>query len=465
MFNNVVLNNFNPAVQINNSSVIKKEEKFKLAKFDNFKTLPFMGITSSKAQVVNTTLTQKEQEKYTFLVDYLKDVPLSPNANGLKCSRQLETLLKNGKLLQKSTQDGSTILDNLYDIATIKRAYDLNPKTLISNVLDFVVNPRYINQTFGDIPINEKEHVLSILPSDNNAKINPNLMDVQASGTCAAGSHEVDTADKNSVEYVRWVSKLSSEEKSVDVNLNLKALSSNLLEAVQILQLFQPTIKEFSWDKVKLSISPDKNAYIKAKIQENYWDKGERSVANVLLQSAYMQLGSQGTYDSLTDLRGGDNPQGLIEVEKTFVETVLKNKEITSLVFQQIDTETNELLGYTLPFDKIKKCLTDTIDRGENIIIGYVLTNETSGRIHNGYYNPAVDGAPNKVINGHEITIVDYKTDLNGKTKFICIDTDDNSDDFLELDEDWLLPKIHHGGFDARYVKDVEKEILTKLLV
>ena len=47
-----------------------------------------------------------------------------------------------------------------------------------------------------------------------------------------------------------------------------------------------------------------------------------RSSIDVLMQSAFMQLGSQGTYNSLTDKRLGfltssDNT-GLIEFEKTF---------------------------------------------------------------------------------------------------------------------------------------------------
>ena len=57
-----------------------------------------------------------------------------------------------------------------------------------------------------------------------------------------------------------------------------------------------------------------------ANIQSNHWDKGERNVVDVLIQSAIMQLSSQNTYDSLTDIRGGNfnaNPQVLVEVEKT----------------------------------------------------------------------------------------------------------------------------------------------------
>jgi len=306
---------------------LKEEKQLSNAQFDTSLSLPFMGITSSKAQVVNTILNSSEQEKYTYLLNYLKDVPVSQNANGLKCAKQLELLLKNGKLLSRSTNDGTTTLDNLYDIATKRRAYELDSKNIISNVLNTLVDSRYVNQTFGDIPDVEKNQILQILPNDSNIKSSPNLMDVEASGTCAAASIEVNFANKYPAEFTRWVSKLSGEEKSVDINVKLTSLSPNLLEAVKILQIFQPKIKKFSWKEVVISVSTDPNAYIRAKIQDNYWDKGERSIVDVLIQSAIMQLGSQGTYDSLSDLRGGDNPQGLVEVEKTFVESVIKNTE------------------------------------------------------------------------------------------------------------------------------------------
>ena len=77
--------------------------------------------------------------------------------------------------------------------------------------------------------------------------------------------------------------------------------------------------------------------------------------------------------------------------------------------------------------------------------MGYVLTNQTAGRTTSRYYDPNNDGAPNKVINGHEITIVDYKTSSNGKVTFICIDTDDDNSNFVEYSADWLLPKLHHA--------------------
>ena len=222
----------------------------------------------------------------------------------------------------------------------------------------------------------------------------------------------------------------------------------------------------FNLDKVSVKVDIDDGAHLRAYNQTKNWNKGERNVADVLIQSAIMKLGSQNTYNSLNDVRAGEfsaNPQGLIELEKTFVESLIKNKEITSLVYQQIDDEQN-LIGYNCSFDKIQKHITDTIDSGDDVILGYVLTNETSGATKTTGYNPTVNGKPNKVINGHEITVVDYLKDKNGQVTFVCVDTDDDSTDLVHYSAQWLLPKIHHAGYPAHIVKADETEIMKNMV-
>ncbi len=83
-----------------------------------------------------------------------------------------------------------------------------------------------------------------------------------------------------------------------------------------------------------------------------------------------------------------------------------------------------------------------------------------AGRTQSPDYNPSVAGAPNKIISGHEITVVGYNTDKDGKTEFICVDTDDENPKFVKYKADWLLPKIHHAGYPAKIVEADEKEIL-----
>lgn len=413
-----------------------------------------------------TILNESEKQKYIYLLNCLKNTKKSANSPDLTPSGQMEYLLKSGKLLSKSNHDNSSVLDNLYLIATTKRASGLDSTKLITSTLDLLCNPRFVTQTFGDIPNEVKSNVLSTLSNDNPVKYNPQAMDVVTSGTCAAASIEVNMADKYPAEFARWVNGLSSEDMSVELNVELKSICKNPLEAMEIIKLLKANKNKADLKQVKIKVDLDNGALVRAYTQTNYWDIGERSVVDVLIQSAIMKLGSQNTYDSLTDTRAGDfnsNPQGLIELEKTFVESLIKNKEITSLVYHQIDDDSN-LVGYNCSLDKISKHITDTIDSGDNVILGYVLTNETAGITSYANYNKKVDGAPNKVINGHEITVIDYYKDETGKIVFVCVDTDDDSPDLVQYSADWLLPKIHHAGYPAKIVEADEKEIMKNLV-
>ena len=460
MIQNIGINTYNPNIGVNT-------RKIKATNKHSFKGALSLGTPLSNPvynkNSINTKLSQEESKKYTYLVDFLKKVPVSPNAEKLTCAKQLDLLLKNGKLLSKSSNDRSTTLDNLYDIATTPRADGLDAKKVLSNTLDLLVNPRYVTQTFGDIPAQKVANILSKQKPDSEVLKDTSKMNVQASGTCAAASNEVNLANKYPAEFARWVSALSSSQKALYLDVRLDSISKNKLDALTILNLLQANIVNFGFESSKIKITPDENAYLRAQIQAEHWDKGERNIADVLVQSAIMQLGSQNTYDALTDTRGGNfnsNPQGLIEIEKTFVESIAKNHEVTSLVYQKIDDNQN-LLGYNCSFETMQKHIMDTIDLGDNVIIGYVLTNETAGRTTNPSYNAAVDGAPNKVINGHEITIVDYIKDDKGNVSFICIDTDDDSPDYVKYSADWLLPKLHHAGYPAHVVAQ-DEEAITK---
>ena len=154
---------------------------------------------------------------------------------------------------------------------------------------------------------------------------------------------------------------------------------------------------------------------------------------DVLMQSTMMQLGSQQTYNSLTDKRAPnawtEDNGGLIEFEKTYVESIMENKNTTSVVYQKVD-ENGRLAGYEKDFATIKKELMDTLAMGHNIIIGYT------------WPDPDND---NKLA-GHEITIVGTRTGKDGETIFICQDSDDDLDKPIEMSESFLLPKIHHAG-------------------
>lgn len=455
MVQNVNINNIKtgyvPALNKHSANVEQKK-----ATFGNAQNVYSYQPLNDYDKVI-TQLSAKDTEKYVYLVNYLKDAPISQNSENTSAIKQLDCLLKNGKLLNKSKNDNSTTLDNLYLIATKQRVYGLNPKTIITNTLDLLMNPRLVTQNFGNIPDNEKERILSSLPDGHKIKYNPDLINIEESGVCAAASNEVNMADKYPAEFARWIEGLSGENKSVTVNCPLSTISSdNPLGALSVINVFKTTKKSFDYNQAQLIVKPDNNAYVRACIQNNDWDLGERNIVDVLIQSAIMQLGSQNTYNSLTDTRAGDfsaSDKGLIEVEKTYVESLIKNRNITSLIYQNLDSDKN-IIGYNCPFEVIEKQIKDTIDMGDDVVIGTVLTNEDIGITKKENYNPQIDGAPNQIINGHEITIVDYKQDNLGKTVFICVDTDDNNPDFVEYDADYLIPKIHHGGYPQEIVED-----------
>ena len=62
--------------------------------------------------------------------------------------------------------------------------------------------------------------------------------------------------------------------------------------------------------------------------------------------------------------------------------------------------------------------------------------------------------ADNRVINGHEITIVGVERDKKGNEVFVCNDTDDFKDASVRYDVKYLLPKIHHAGSPVAALKD-----------
>ena len=164
------------------------------------------------------------------------------------------------------------------------------------------------------------------------------------------------------------------------------------------------------------------------------------------MQSTMMQLGSQQTYNSLTDRRSPnewtEEDSGLIDFEKTYVESVMENKNTTSVVYQIVD-EQGRLSGHTQEFSVIKDEILAALNMGHNVIIGYTWPDPENG---------------NKLA-GHEITIVGTKTAKNGETIFICQDSDDDVDKPIEMSESYLIPKIHHAGLpDEIASKDFKYE-------
>lgn len=400
----------------------------------------------------------QEQKMYSEIAAALNNSPtarVSPQDRMLM-SKKLDAVLKSGKLLSSSSNDGSTTLENLYNILTSQRCLGLDNTKILAQTVDVLYDPSVITQNFGDIPNNVKAQILNMEGIAQDIKANPALMDIEGSGTCVAASVEFHMANKHPAEFARWVSGLTSQNQQVEQKVRLDALSKNTLDAVTFLNIFEAKQKDFNFEYSTLALAPDSGAYLRAQVQDKHWDKGERTIVDVLMQSTLMQLGSQESYDSLTDIRGGKfstNPQGLVETEKTFIESIVENNEKLSIRYQKVDDNQN-LVGWECDFNKIQKHIIDTLNIGEDVIIGYVLTNETGGKTKKPDYVNTPDNAPNKIINGHEITIVDYKQDKSGKITFICNDTDDDVSKLVEYSADFLLPKIHHAAYPVSIVED-----------
>ena len=381
------------------------------------------GTTQTVPNVRTELVSKEEKAKYIELTSLVDK----------ETKRQLNTLLKNGILLNSDSNDNSTTLDNLYKIAKNQRAQGLNNQGILKDTINTISDPHIITQQFGNIP-EQFQQMAKAAEGNSSEDIN-----VEHSGTCVASSIEFNLAQKHPAEFARFAEGLSSPQMSVNKTIKMNNLADNTLDAIWLLNAFEVPYEAKDFDKAALKFAPDKNAIIRAQIQTVDKDKMERSPLDVLMQSTFMQVGSQQSYDALTDKRAGkfnQNDKGLIEFEKTFTESVVEDKNKISVTYQTVD-ENARLVGYETDFNTMKKQITDALKLGENVIIGYTQV-DASGTI----------------INGHEITIIGTKTDKNGKMIFICNDTDDNVSKPIEYSEGFLLPKIHHAALPQAVVQD-----------
>ena len=378
--------------------------------------------------VIKTTLTaQSDVKKYT-------EISANLDAEGKKA---LDYMLKSGSLLSNNSNDKSTTLDNLHKIATTKRANGLDNKTMLNDTVKTIANPAIITQHFGNIPENIKGTL---------KEYDPSTKEVTHSGCCVAASIEYNLASQMPAEFARVAEGLSSEKMSSNKTIDLKNLCENKEDAKWLLDNFKIPYQMKDGDKADITLAPDKNAIFRAHIQTIDKDALERSPLDVLMQSTFMNVGSQQTYNSLNDIRVasfGPGDRGLVEIEKTFTESIVTDSNKTSVTFQDVQEATDEvtgakvarLVGYKADANTVKRSLLYSLSQGQNVIIGYTSTDDR-----------------NNVVNGHEITVVGAKTTGEGKLVFVCNDTDDDSPELIEYHEDYLIPRIHHVGLPTEVV-------------
>ena len=408
-------------VQVQGNSVPQTSSSY--VSNPSFKAEAYTTATTIRTNLV----TSDEKKKYNEIVAELD----------AKYRRKLEYALKTGILLKNDSDDRSSVLDNLHKILKEERDKGLEGRTIVKEALDIIENPYVITQNCEDIPNEYKTEVLGLvtnLSEDQKELEKANYeLDNLHSGTCPTASVEFDLATKNPAEFFRIVEGLTSPKNESYKIIDMDALSEKTLDAVWLLNKFKTPHQITDFNKAIVKLKPDKHALVRARIQNHHRDKGERSIIDVLMQSTMMQLGSQQTYNSLTDKRAPNtwttDDGGLIEFEKTYVESIMRNKNTVSVIYQKVD-ENGRLAGYEKDFGTIKKELLDTLNMGHNIIIGYTWPDPENGNR----------------LSGHEITIVGYKTNEKGEGVFICQDSDDDIDKPIEMQEEFLLKSIHHAG-------------------
>lgn len=386
-----------------------------------------LGLTNVRCELV----TSDEKQKYTDIIRVADS----------QTRQNLQVLLKNGTLLNNNSDDKSTTLDNLHKIITSERAEGLDSRMVLKETVSAITNPFVINQQFGDIP---KPYVKPITqyvkPNEQarNSSINTKSLNVQNSSTCVSASIEFALAKQQPAEFARFAQGLTSKNISVEKTIDLSSLTDNKKDSIELLDSFRIPYKKQGEDKVRVILAPDNNAIIRARIQNSHKDEGERSLIDALMQSTFMNVGSQQTYESLTDSRGGHfsaDSKALIDYEKTFVESVVQNKNKTCVVYQKLDNE-GRISGYTTDYKTMMKQISQTLKSGECVVAGYVFTDPTTQR----------------VTGGHEITIVGVTQDKNGELFFVCNDTDDGKNTPVMKKVSEFLPQINHVGIPTELV-------------
>lgn len=398
---------------------------------DSFYFPSFKSSQPFSATQVRTSLSGKQEKVMYNEISALVDK---------KVRKDLNAILKNGKLLNNNSNDKSTTLDNLYKIATSQRISGLDKKQILEDVISTINYPFKITQKFGDIPAQLQQDLINQEAAQGKT-ISSSDLQVQSS-TCPAASIQFNLAHKMPAEFARMAEGLTSESMSVDKKINVNDLSQGLVDTIWMLNEFNTEHKMIDWNTLQVKLRPDRNAIIRARVQNTYKDSDERSVVDVLMQSMFMNVGAQNTYDSLVDKRTpkyNDDDSGLIDIEKNFAEELATGKGKVCVTYQRMD-DNGKLIGYECEQHETLQHIQDTLDGGDNVIIGYTYCDED-----------------NNVIGGHEITIIGIEKDRAGRKYFICNDTDDGVSEPIKYLVDDLLPKIHHAGIPKKVlVNNVE---------
>ena len=398
--------------------------------------IPFRATDISAVSLRTSLSTKDEVEKYN---------EISANL-GRKHKKLLKQMLKNGVLLNNASDNRTSVLDNLYSILKTPRADGLDNRDILQSTVTTLGYPFSVNQKLGDIPNSYRSQFINAIMNDktlniNNFKDANEKLDNLHSSTCPTACVEFSLASKQPAEFARIVNDLTSPALKTDKTIRLKNLCKDRDDALWLLDAFKIPYELIGNDKAKLTLAPDKNVLLRASMQTKYQNGLERNAMDVIIQSTFMNVASQQTYNSIVDERQGEFSQentGLVEFEKTFLESIVQDKNTNSMVYQKIN-DNMEVIGYECDFNTAEQQIIDTLKRNQNVIIGITYFEKDKD-------TPDKSIPENTIAGGHEITIVGYKKAKNGETIFICQDSDDDVNLPVMYPAKWLLPRLHHAG-------------------
>ena len=408
----------------------------------------------NELQNTRKELNKKEIEEYNTIKNLLPK----------EYQQKLELILNNGQLLLDNSEGKVTVLSSLYKIITEDRAEKIDKVQLLKNCIDILDNPYVITQNGEDIPeeyqnefserlitgeIERREKLIAKGQElTNEEKINSNMFQAITTdrenvkkqvidenkddvfqfrhpSTCAAASVEFELAAKYPAEFFRIVEGLTSKNKNTTKNIKMTPYSKFQLTN------FNAKHEIINDEQAMVTISADENAYLLAEIQNKYKDEHERSIIDIIMQSAIMNLGSRQTYNSIDDKREPNeytsNDGGLVALEVSFVREILTGQTTCNNCYKSVDEEGFVKDLYTQ--ENVKNEILRALQKNDTVVAGIIYTDEN-----------------NRCAGGHEVTVVGYTTNLQGQGFFIIQDSDDGEQKPITMPEEELLRRIHHAN-------------------
>lgn len=402
-----------------------------------------------------------------------------------------KSLVRENVLNDTATDDGHSTLYHLYSMLTTPRAATLNNAYLVNETVRLLNKPYLITQKFATLSENTARVMLQLKNNTppNAMPINglpmtqqPNMpmrrmtwqdIKVDNSATCVASSVMYYMADKSPGELSRHLNEVTSPLQAFYEKVKLAELAPDKpQEAFEILRQYGIPYRQIAHNELEVKVQLPTagllraidssqqfyNRYHQAAVTGSSEDPGLKGQSGIeaAYQTALTYLGTR-TYDPATDLRDseipGEGSKGLTEIEKTLMETIVKdNGGVASITYQVVAGKNNPspeeeglpyLYGYTRTYEQTTQDMIDALNMGEFVIAGITDTDETGA-----------------VIGGHEITITGAFVDpQDNELSYVVVDSDDDIPTPVVRDARELTPKIHHAGMPLALARRIQSQV------